>query len=304
MGYPRRETHFAHRFTRLLAHVCAAQEIGHDACYLLVIIVHCEDAKKYRDAVTYWNEQIQAIAGLSPAGLWRARKKAVESGWLHYEEGRKGQAARYWVTIPTRFQGLPDVKLGADIPLQYEEETGNLPLQSEEESGRNAGGIRRTFYPVPNPDPKTPCSPPRGDDQMFEEFWAEVPKKIGPKAALRAWRSAVRDVARLNGTTHQQAAAKMKSAMRTFAASPKAKGRFCPSPARWLREGRYDDDPATWQEGGDPEAAAADKAKRDEECRKRERAKQQAQFAMEKARAERDRAKLKTVKGNCDGSKK
>lgn len=296
MEYPRRDSHFAHRYTRLLAHVCAAQEIGHDACYLCVIIVHCEDAKKYRDAVTYWNEQLQAIAGLSPAGLWRARKKAVAAEWLHYQPGRKGQAARYWVTIPTRFQNLPDVNLGAEIPIHIEEAKKDFPLQIEEESGRNAGGIRRTFYPNPNPDPKTPCSPPRGDEQMWEEFWSEVPKKIGPKAALRAWRSAVRDLSRLHGTTHQQAAAKLRSAMRTFAASPKAKGRFCPSPARWLREGRYDDDPATWQEGGDPEAAAAEKAKRDEECRKRERAKQQAQFARERAQAERERTKMKSTR--------
>ena len=37
---------------------------------------------------------------MSLAGMKRVRDKAVEAGWLHYEPGTKGRAARYWVTIP------------------------------------------------------------------------------------------------------------------------------------------------------------------------------------------------------------
>ena len=52
VSYPKRDSHFAHRFVRLLLKMCIAQQIGVDAVMLLTAIAHTEDAKRYRAPVT------------------------------------------------------------------------------------------------------------------------------------------------------------------------------------------------------------------------------------------------------------
>jgi hypothetical protein len=109
VAYPKRPAFFAHRFTRLLFKACVANEIGTDALALLVAIVHTEDAKGYRGAVTFWNEQLMPLIGVNGVkSLIRIRNKAVEAGWLHYEQGGKGVVGRYWVLIPPDFDGVDD----------------------------------------------------------------------------------------------------------------------------------------------------------------------------------------------------
>jgi len=108
-SYPNRPKFFAHRFVRVLTKTCASQEIGCEAFCLLTIIAHTEDAKHYSGPVTYWNEQLMPICGFGGKDrLVRARKKAVDAGWLHYEPGSKAKAARYWTLIPDKFSQLDD----------------------------------------------------------------------------------------------------------------------------------------------------------------------------------------------------
>ena len=300
MGYPGRDSHFAHRFTRLLFRVCAAQEIGTEAVALLTCIVHTEDAKRYRAAVTYWNHQLESILAMSWGRLDRARQKAIHGGWLHYEAGGKGKVGKYWVTIPPEFDEMSDSPFDEDL-VSIDKCTSKMKEQAGDNRGTTGGqpGRKRgSFFPNPNPNPNTPCSPPQGDDCLFERFWEEVPNKVGRKAAFRAWRSAMRDVTQLNCTTHEQAAAKLTERMRAFAASPKAQGRFCPSPAKWIREGRYDDDPSTWQACVDENAEATLKRKRDEEYRKRKNRELQDKLAKERADSIRERAQFTLEKAN------
>lgn len=115
VDYPERESHFAHKLTRLLWRTCAAHEIGLPAAFLVIQIAHTEDAKRYSGPVTYWNDQLQSLMGLSWDQLNRIRKKAVEDGWLHYEPGRKGKAGKYWSTVPSRYDMLPDGPVDEDF---------------------------------------------------------------------------------------------------------------------------------------------------------------------------------------------
>ncbi len=185
--YPKRPKFFAHKFCRLLGHVCAAHEIGPETCYLLTQIAHCEDSKHYSNGVTYWSEQLQLIAGMSKTGLWRATKRAVAAGWLHYEPGTKRRPSRYWVTIPPRYEGVPDTELGADMWFQSETE---LPKETQADTGTmdfnlkpNAERLRNRMrnacetecgtlakpnaesiqpYPDPSPDPFPGPDPKKG----------------------------------------------------------------------------------------------------------------------------------------------
>ncbi len=107
--YPKRPRFFSNRFMRLMAKACVAQEIGQDGFTLLSIIVGVEDAKGYRSAVTFFNEQLMPMAGFrSVDSLARSRKRVVDAGWLHYEKGSKSIAGKYWVTIPDRFSSMDD----------------------------------------------------------------------------------------------------------------------------------------------------------------------------------------------------
>ena len=128
--YPKRPRFFALRFCRLITKVCLANQIGPSAFTLLTIIVHTEDAAGYRHAITFFNGQLAPLIGASSVDtLVRARRKAVEAGWLHYEEGGKGVAGRYWVVIPTRYEHVDDAPT-CEMDGEY---TGDLlPRKSED----------------------------------------------------------------------------------------------------------------------------------------------------------------------------
>ncbi len=144
-SYPKRPRFFSNKFIRLIGKVCLANEIGADACWLLTTIVSVEDAKGYRGAVTYWNAQLMAIAGVKSANaVARIRDKAIGSGWLHYEKGGKGFAGKYWVMIPPEYQGLDDGPTDEN-PHEYfpfstpksDKKAGKNRDESGKEPGRN-----------------------------------------------------------------------------------------------------------------------------------------------------------------------
>jgi hypothetical protein len=85
-------------------------------------------------------------------------------------------------------------------------------------------------------------------DNPFEAFWRAVPRKVGKADAKRAWINAIKVIRGREATPgYGDAQAFLLDRITAFAASPKAKGEFCPHPATWLNGGRYDDDPAAWR---------------------------------------------------------
>lgn len=107
--YPKRSSHFAHTTFRLMTKVCAAQEIGSDAMLLVAVILHQEDAKWYKSAVTFYNGQLAPILGFTSWNrLNKARQAAIDAGWLHYEPGGKRKPGIYWGTIPQHAVDVDD----------------------------------------------------------------------------------------------------------------------------------------------------------------------------------------------------
>jgi hypothetical protein len=73
-------------------------------------------------------------------------------------------------------------------------------------------------------------------NELFAQFWAVYPKKIGKDAALRAWRKCQPDRA---------LATAMIAAVETHRRSAqwrKDDGQFIPNPATWLNQGRWQDE--------------------------------------------------------------
>ena len=163
--YPKRPSHFAHKFVRRLAKSAAAQEIGPEACWLLTVIAHQEDAVHYRRAVTWYEGQLMPLVGLKcRRTLARVREKAIEAGWLHYEPGRKGVAGVYWVLIPDHAEPFDDSPIGDDDGFLCDTSvTERAPQVSHQQRQKSAGSVApmspeprqmcHTSNPVPNPIP-------------------------------------------------------------------------------------------------------------------------------------------------------
>jgi hypothetical protein len=166
--YPKRPSHFAHSFCRLLFKVCAAQRVGTDGVALLTLIVHTEDAAHYKRAIDFYNVQLAPMLGLSEPALRRTRDRCVKAGWLSYENGGKYQPGTYHVTIPESAKGIDDwasdegaegdkasqVKCGADG-----EPTANRRRSDRQSDAEPAASRRPTdaepalSNPVPDPVP-------------------------------------------------------------------------------------------------------------------------------------------------------
>lgn len=117
--------------------------------------------------------------------------------------------------------------------------------ERELEGNGGAGGEP----PVIAPDPLPLEEEPVDSEATFAGFWEACPNKEGKKAAEKAWAKARDSIAREKGISRIEAARWLTGRMRTFATTPKGQaGKFCPMPATWLNQGRYDDDDEVWQD--------------------------------------------------------
>lgn len=184
-SYPQRGGFFAHKFVRLLTKTAAAQELGPEVTWLLTVIAHQEDAKRYSGPVTYWNEQLMPLCGFRSRGrLQRARQSAVDYGWLHYETGGRTQPGRYWCLVPTEFEQLPDgpcdesepvqnrTANGADESQTVQNRTGNAP---QADPTRPPNGSPSTLFPIPKPEGSQPAGAGPSVEELDEvvEAWNE-----------------------------------------------------------------------------------------------------------------------------------
>lgn len=95
--------------------------------------------------------------------------------------------------------------------------------------------------------------PTRNKKEYSPEFltWYEAyPKHCAKGFAQKSYPAAIEDIVRTasdRGITPESAAAWLLERTKLFATSDKGKsGQFCPGPAVWLNQKRYDDDPKTW----------------------------------------------------------
>lgn len=107
------------------------------------------------------------------------------------------------------------------------------PKQGQPSSSSSSSEERDT-----NSKQTTDVRPISSDASAFNRFWKDYPKKVGKKAAAKAW-----ERAKINGNLEA-----VLAAVRTQLANPKWQeegGRFIPNPATWINQGRWDDEPTT-----------------------------------------------------------
>jgi hypothetical protein len=141
--YPNRPRFFANRFIRVLAKACVANYLGPEGFTLLAVIAMTEDAKGYRESVTFFNEQLMPLVGAKNVkALDRVRTKAVASGWLVYQAGGKGKPGRYWVDIPTAHAGWDDAPTDEPATIDPAEVNGLSMAISTKQVGKEPGENR------------------------------------------------------------------------------------------------------------------------------------------------------------------
>lgn len=178
--------------------------------------------------------------------------------WFKYNGPQNPNQIKGWAN---QWEDIPECKLkvvlyqdfrkvaerfGKPLPKQFRLCSGHEPLN-----------------PEPEPEPEETPIVPRGDDdengelqqkqpppdeRAFQAFWDAVPRKVGKQVAWRAFVKARRRVGKDREIDESKSRHVLVDAMKEFAESPKARGDYCPNPATWLTQGRYDDDRKMWEE--------------------------------------------------------
>lgn len=87
---------------------------------------------------------------------------------------------------------------------------------------------------VPPLEIAPPSDAPDEYPSDFEEFWKVYPRREGKGAAFKAWKKLKLPQKRRAWQIAKRDAAELKS-----------RGQYCPLPATWLNQARFDDDPTT-----------------------------------------------------------
>ncbi len=177
IDYPKKGTHYAHRTFRLMHKAMVAAELGRDVFCLLAVILHTEDAARYRGPVSYFNTQLMETLGFRKWETFAAaRQKAIDAGWLQYEGCGKRTAGRYFITIPEGYEQVDDGLMEECIPPEngYDRgykagyDRGMIEGIIRGQSGVRSGdeqGEPPTLPLIPNPTPeeKIPPKSPKGE---------------------------------------------------------------------------------------------------------------------------------------------
>ena len=115
---------------------------------------------------------------------------------------------------------------------------------SKSDQKKTAGRVDQTRVDQNRPENKgdTPITPaaekqPSAQERRFAEFWTAYPKKVGKKAAQKAWEKAKPDAELFEKI--MQAVATAKTSEQWL----REGGRFIPNPSTWINQGRWDDEP-------------------------------------------------------------
>src|SRR4030067_396863 len=211
-----------------------------------------------------WEVTVQSIIASGKAGrdkVYRMLKEAEKFGYIKPERDRKeaGKFDRqlYLVSddpqslIERVAQEIHDLEHGGQ-PLPENPDVAETaeplpakPLPENPEADKrniNNNNIPPIAPPADNSTP--PAKPKRGRSNVpdqyphdFEEVWKVYRRREGKADACRAWQ-------RLTLQQKRKAYVALKSQLtgvKTRMSDPP--GNFCPHPASWLNDGRFDDDP-------------------------------------------------------------
>lgn len=268
--YPKdRPQYFGMHVVKALVETEAGNSIGYLAYSLIACIAGKEDMFRYSRPIDFYDSQLMRVLGVTDQKeLARARRKAVDAGWLQYKHGGRGYAGLYFVTMPAHItQATETTKATANVANENSngtrrelEENSNV---TETEPIENSKGTQReTSIPNPNPFPVpedlsitagTAEFFIRGKSPAFAEFWTLYPKKHGPGAAWKAWQGVIAKLCEVRKCDDATVEAWLLERTKLYVSMPAGMpppvgiADFRPNPARWLEDENYDEPIETWK---------------------------------------------------------
>lgn len=147
--YPKRDSCYAHKYTRLLFNSTAAADIGLDGVAMCVHIAHMEDKLHYGSPVKLWNAHLEHALCASEDKVKRIRDKCTKFDFLHYERDSNRKIATYWVKVPEHLQGM--IEGPTNTRKSAGNAAGNKRSNTRKSADNHAGNHAGTSFPVPNP---------------------------------------------------------------------------------------------------------------------------------------------------------
>ena len=197
--YPTRPSHFAHRYCRLLTKTAAANEITALGCWLCTVIAHLEDSRRYTGPISFYNSQLAPLMGVKKwETLEKARRLAVDHGWLAYQSGGRHKPGYYHVTVPAGLEDLDDSPCDESRYPENGYLQGDLNGSRYPKNGTSADTtveqVGGSSIPIPNPIKKRTSrnGKPKFQPPTLEEVQAycrERQNRIDPEAFVAHYAS-------------------------------------------------------------------------------------------------------------------
>lgn len=188
---------------------------------LLVIADHASD-----DGTEAWPSQatIADRASCTIRTVQRCVNNLVAEGYLRCQKGAGGSANCRDDRRPHKYT-INLAKL-RDDKLTPRKERPVINAENGASFETDTGRLSRPMNHPLEPSIETPKA------DVFEQFWNAYPKKVGKKAALKAWGQAIKEAE----------AEIIVSGALAYAADPTRKEAYTAHPATWLNAGRWMDD--------------------------------------------------------------
>jgi len=180
--------------------------------------------------------------------IYRSLELLESAGWIGIERRAGGRNSYTFPPIPT-YSASATGCTGATSSASATKPVA--PAQQNQSRQREQNKMKRTRRTN-----KTKTRAARDDHgEAFAAWWEVYPRKVAKPAALKAYARAIASLkAEHDGTADQWLLART----RQFAQSPAGQaGRYCPHPATWLNQERFNDDPQEWDEQDGHEKHAA-----------------------------------------------
>jgi Fe-S-cluster formation regulator IscX/YfhJ len=209
-------------------------------------------------------------AGMDGRGVQRAIRRLQAIGMIVLINQSKGGRTNIWrVTCPqTPVMDTPVAATGVsannpgicDTPTPVSV-TGEPRYPAPPNPGRGDHPNNRTPHRTPNGTPHTPRADDRDDDpsqksgksaeEIANEIYLAYPKHVEPKPAREQIQKTLKALAK-RGTPNPsgwllERVRQYASARKRVTEVDPAEARFTPACHRWLRNEKYDDDPAEWE---------------------------------------------------------
>lgn len=188
-----------------------------------------------------------AIKGVD--GAWIDALVGVENFSKALQQVKWLRVTCHGITIPNSDRWLSQSAkarlLAARRQRKHRSRKRNAPTVTktspEERRGEESKGEKKEKKSAPKPEYSV----------SFEQWWKAYPnqRRSSKIVAYQKWKASVMMIhARQLGRSKDEAVKWLLERTEAFAASPVGKGEFCPGAKTWLYQGRYDDDPAAWEE--------------------------------------------------------